>query len=1029
MKTKILYICVILLAIFASCTDDWPVQSHKVGEECWVTLDFGHQNFESVEVLSRYALSDVQESLVNNLYVYVFSSTGERIFSHYFDTDNKKSSTTEVLSSEENCWYVSNRTTGNTNKTTGIVKMKVPAVTQGKLFLIANVDNTTLRVSSDKLSTIKNLTELQGVTAYLAEDITARTPGFLMVAEETVNISKNSEASVITIVNDNDSDNKADLIRLDAKVEMNVKVAEGDDATTEVDGVKQTVKAFVPKGWQVMNLPRYSNLTLQDQDNETAEGYFNSTELHFEKTTYTESKNPVNSFVFYMLENRETAKNNVSDYHDRDVRIKNTDGSYNITNGLWANAPEMGTYMVIKGEVQMEVSAQSTAPQLLVAEVVYYIHLGDVKYKGVNDYNVNRNTHYTYNVTIKGVNSIEVEVESSQPGQEFNEPESGVIGNVYKAEEEIYTFDAHYGQRVYRISANSISVSSSVGDEDYLTWYVKTPFGREGSPREESGTSVPDDLDYKWVHFMLNDMDGGVYSQKHRAYPGDGNKDLMDVIEFLQFLREEKRKLMNGQTSAFVNGELYVTVFVDEFYYESHPITGVASPTLWKSFVNQPNRLMHLLCNHKGSKDGASSMTGSVITIRQRSIQTPYDPNIASLQNAWGVETVDEFADSGLFFYDADESRTKGPASSKISYNYGTTTNNNGLYNTFKLLGIVCDQTQVITDLHKWKTYFDYKDETLLGDGYKTLLHSVLTRNRDNNGNGVIDAEELRWYIASLEQLYGLYIGELGVDADAKLYSKPNVEKLEKFPSDYGDGTVWRQHLVTSTKPNAGNYPKVLWAEEGLSTSFYRDEFSWDSSTHGTQSIRCARNLGLGNHPTSDNINNESENVVKDKDELIQVSVSGSVYTFDLMNVNEKSLRQIYYEGELPTSDENSKLAAPYYKGFTTGGTQTYYKDSGDKDAYISLRNLLDNGGSPNPNILNDGYRVPNLREAALMSLYCNQPGWWDGGRCVSTTYFSYGTLGQKKHHTTRWLFDGNLVSLDGGTYSSLRIRFVKDIK
>jgi hypothetical protein len=185
----------------------------------------------------------------------------------------------------------------------------------------------------------------------------------------------------------------------------------------------------------------------------------------------------------------------------------------------------------------------------------------------------------------------------------------------------------------------------------------------------------------------------------------------------------------------------------------------------------------------------------------------------------------------------------------------------------------------------------------------------------------------------------------------------------------------------------------------------------------------------LGNHPTNGNINIDTLNVVKDKDELIQVSVSGSVYTFDLMNVNENSLRQIYYEGELPTSDENSKLATPYYKGFTTGGIQTYYRDSGDDDAYISLRNLLDNGGSPNPNILNDGYRVPNLREAALMSLYCNQQGWWDGGRCVSTTYFSYGTLGQNKHHTTRWLFGGNSVSLDAGEYSSLRIRFVKDIK
>ena len=1013
MKKKILYICAMLLVVFTSCTDDWQMESHEVGEECWVTLDFGHQNFKSIEVLSRYALSDVQESLVNNLYVYVFSSTGERVFSHYFDASNKKSSTNEVFSSEENCWYVSNRTTGNTNKTTGIVKMKVPAVSQGKLFLVANVDNTTLRVSSDKLNTIKNFAELQEVTAYLAEEITARTPGFLMVAEETVNISKNSEASVITIVDDNDSDNKADLVRLDAKVEMNVKVAEGDDATTEVDGVLQTVKAFVPKGWQVMNLPRYSNLTLQDQDNETAEGYFNSTELHFEKTTYTESKNPVNSFVFYMLENRETAKNNVSNYHERDVRIKNIDGSYNTTNGLWANAPEMGTYMVIKGEVQMEVSAQSTAPQLLVAEVVYYIHLGDVKYKGVDDYSVNRNTHYTYNVTIKGVNSIEVEVESSQPGQKFNEPESGVTGNVYKAEEEIYTFDAHYGQRVYRISANSISVSSSVGDEDYLTWYVKTPFGREGSPREESGTSVPDDLDYKWVHFMLNDMDGGVYSQKHRAYPGDGSEKLMDVIEFMQFLREEKRKLMNGQTSAFVNGELYVTVFVDEFYYESHPITGVASPTLWKSFVNQPNRLMHLLCNHKGSKDGASSMTGSIITIRQRSIQTPYDPNIASLQNAWGVETVDEFADSGFFFYDANDKNAKPD----ISYT-GTTTNNNGLYNTFKLLGIVCDQTQESTDLHKWETYFDYEDETLLRDGYKTLLHSVLTRNRDNNGNGVIDAEELRWYITSLEQLYGLYIGELGMDADAKLYSK----KPEEFPDN--NGLVWREHLVTSTKPDANKYPIVLWAEEGLSTSYYRDEFSWDSGTHATQSIRCARNLGLGNHPNSDNINNESENVVKGQDALIQVSVSGSVYTFDLMNVNENSLRQIYYEGELPTSDENSKLATPYYKGFTTGGTADISSGDSNVDAYISLRNLLDNGGTPNNN--NDGYRVPNLREAALMSLYCNLQ---DGGNYVSTTYLSYGALGQGKHRIFRWLFGNNTVSMDTSPKEYLKIRLVKDIQ
>ena len=1013
MKTKILYICVMLLAMFASCTDDWQMESHEVGEECWVTLDFGHQNFESIEVLSRYALSDVQESLVNNLYVYVFSSTGERVFSHYFDASNKKSSTTAVSSSEENCWYVSNRTTGSTSKTNGSVKMKVPEVTQGKLFLIANVDNTTLRVSSDKLSTIKNLTELQDVTAYLAEEITARTPGFLMVAEETVNITKNSEASVITIVDDNDSGNKADLVRLDAKVEMNVKVAEGDDATTEVDGVQQTVKAFVPKGWQVMNIPRYSNLTLQNQDYETTEGYFNSSELHFEKTTYTgESKNAVHSFAFYMLENRETAKNLIEDYHKRDVRIKNADGSYNTTNGLWANAPEMGTYMVIKGEVQMEVSTQSVVPQLLVADVVYYIHLGDVNNNGVNDYNVNRNTHYTYNVTIKGVNSIEVEVKTSELGQTFNEPESGVTGNVYKAEEEIYTFDAHYGQRVYRIKADNISVGSSAGDEDYLTWYVKTPFGREGSPREESGTSVPDDLDYKWVHFMLNKMEGEAYSQHHRAYPGDGHEDLMDVIEFMQFLREEKRKLMNGQTSAFVNGELYVTVFVDEFYYESHPITGVASPTLWKSFVNQPNRLLHLLCDHKGSKDGASSMTGSVITIRQRSIQTPYDPNIASLQNAWGVETVDEYADSLFFFYDKNESLEQGPSNIQ---NSGNTSRKNGLYNTAKLLGLKWG-------VSKWEDYLNYEDPTLLENDKKTLLYSVLVRNRDNDGDGCIDADELRWYISSIEQLYGIYIGELGIDDEAKLYRE--IKLSLPITSIEKQFNMWREHLVSSTQFSSSNFrPIVLWAEEGVSVSWYRRsiEESWDSA--GPYTIRCFRNLGLGDYPTHENIEDIDSNVVKGSDELIQVEHPTSVtvdsqYKFNLMNVNETSLRRIYYEGELPPSDENSTLSAPYYKGFITGNRIGY------TNGYANLKRKLENGESLH-NVA--GYRIPNIRELALMYVYCDNPTWWGGVNYLSASYFSLGTEGTNKvSTTTTWYLGYEFASLgSGATY----IRLVKDIE
>ena len=1011
MKKKILYLWVMLLTLLASCTDDWQMDSHEVGEECWVTLDFGHQNFESVEVLSRYALSDVQESLVNNMYVYVFSASEERVFSHYFDASNKKSSIAEVNSATENCWYVSNRTTGSTTKTQGTIKMKVPAVTQGKLFLIANVGNTTLRVSSDKLSTVKNLDDLQAITVYLAEEITARTPGFLMVAEEAVNITKNAQTSTITLVSDNDNDgNKADLVRLDAKVEMKVKVAEGNEATTTVNGVQQTVKAFVPKGWQVVNLPRYSKLTLQSQDYETTDGYFNGPELHFENTTITDSENSIHSFTFYMLENRETAKNAVSDYHKRDERIKNTDGSYNTANGLWANAPEKGTYLVIKGEVQMEVSTTSTAPQLLVADVVYYVHLGDIQ-RNVNDYNVNRNTHYTYNITIKGVNSIEVEVETSQSGQTFNEPQSGVTGNVYKAEEEIYTFDAHYGQNVYRILADNIAVNSADNNGDYLTWYVKTPFGREGSPKEESGTAVPDDLDYKWVHFMVNPDN----STTNQVYPGKDSSQLMDVIEFVQFLREEKIKYNAGQTCAFINGELYVTAFVDEFYYEKHPITGVASPTLWKNFVNKPNRLMHLLCSHKSSLDGASSITGSIITIRQRSIQTPYDPNIPSLNNAWGCETVDEYADSGFFFYQANESLTSRPTIS----NSGNTSRKNGLYNTAKLLGLQWG-------ISRWEDYLDYTDSALLEDNKKTLLHSVLVRNRDNDGDGYIDADELRWYVSSIEQLYGIYIGELGIDAEAKLYRK---EKQNLQITSYkGAFNMWREHLVSSTQFSTSNLgPIVLWAEEGVSVSWYRRsiEENWDSA--GPYSIRCVRNLGLGDYPTVSNIGDINANVVTGSDELIQVEEPSSVtvnavYKFDLMNVNETSLRRIYYEGELPPSDENSKLSAPYYKGFITGNRIGY------TNGYAYLKSKLENGESLHTVA---GYRVPNIRELALMYVFCDNSTWWGGAggennNYLSTSYFSLGTEGTKKVASTTWYIGYGFASLGA---SAQYVRLVKDIE
>ena len=1023
--TFYLYMATLLVALSA-CTDDAVVQPNAVGdEEGWGILSFGHRSFEEVTVNTRYTLSEVQESLVNNLFVYIFSPDGQRIYSHYFDADNLKASTDAVTSANENCWYVANRSTTNDNDTQGTLKLKAPTVSGGKLYLVANVNDATLRLSAEKLNTVRTIDELNEIEAFLAEDVTARTPSFPMVAEETVNITESNGTYTITLVND-DSDKRADLVRLDAKVEVNIGISnKGNTTTTKLN-------SFTPATWRVMNLPRRSNLTLQTTDYEEedqATGYFDSHPLHFEGISAMNDS--IHCFSFYMLENREEAKKSVSAYHARDLRIKNADGTYNTDKGLWENAPELGTYMVIEGELQMTVNPNTTNAQLLTADVIYYIHLGDIG-TSVNNYNVERNTHYTYNITIKGVNSIAVEVKTSDPSNPgaVQETQPGATGDVYSSVEELYTFDAHYGQRVYTLNANNMDVNQ-------MTWYVKTPFGREGTPEVETGTDVPTDLDYKWVHFMLNEVEGGAYSKNHQWYPGDESTELMDVLEFSKFLREEWTKWESGVESVFLNDEICVTAFVDEFYYEEHPITGATSETLWKQFVNQPNRLMHLLCQNQKSLDQASSATSSIITIRQRSIQTPYDPNIATLKNAWGCETVDEYADSEYFFYSISETLSdSNPTISTTAY----TSRSNGLYNTYRLLGITLGKT-------RWDEVIDAGETYSLKSNYATLLYSTLMRNRDNNGNGVIDAEELRWYIASIEQLYGLYIGELGMDADARLY---RPDKANATGTDDSGGYKWREHVVSSTKHDNLNRPIVLWAEEGVSTSYYKQEMGWsDKTNRGTFSIRCTRNLGLGNHPTSSNIGNVGENVVSGDDELIQVTPtptedSGTdvVYTFDLMNVNENSMRRIYYDSELPPSDEDSKLAAPYYKGFVTGGWERYTSSSSTVDGYDQLKPLLENGGSPNANILTDHYRVPNIREIALMYAFCPLD-WWnvttDGyDFFLSTTYYSIGAYGTGTTETKRWLLGNNggsaFASLDKAVYGSgnldvLKIRYVKDIE
>jgi len=173
----------------------------------------------------------------------------------------------------------------------------------------------------------------------------------------------------------------------------------------------------------------------------------------------------------------------------------------------------------------------------------------------------------------------------------------------------------------------------------------------------------------------------------------------------------------------------------------------------------------------------------------------------------------------------------------------------------------------------KWDDYLDYERKNdyntlFMKDDKAVLRYAAMMRNRDNNGNGIIDPEEVRWYVAGLGQLDGLYIGEQGLSGDAKLYKKSFATAAnETFDasSPYSGFKKWRSHVVSSTV--SGGKVKVLWVEEGVSVSNYKAPISgnWrdgDGSNAlqcGAYSIRCVRNLGMPD-ATASTINDKDSN-------------------------------------------------------------------------------------------------------------------------------------------------------------------------
>ena len=180
------------LTLLACAREEFEVPE-ALGDDVWYTVDFGHNSFDKIQIDTKATLDIVQESRVLNMYVFLFTKDGNRIYSRYFDKNNKKETVNEVTSADENCWYGYTNDNGYTG---GTIRIKAPKASDAILYLIANIDEDMMNISSDLLNTVTSISDLEALNVDLMQTTTSRNGYFPMVARLTgVTVNNTSKRS------------------------------------------------------------------------------------------------------------------------------------------------------------------------------------------------------------------------------------------------------------------------------------------------------------------------------------------------------------------------------------------------------------------------------------------------------------------------------------------------------------------------------------------------------------------------------------------------------------------------------------------------------------------------------------------------------------------------------------------------------------------------------------------------------------------------------------------------------------------
>lgn len=904
---NILVAAALTLCSLASCVKE-NISAPDSGEgTVYLSLNVLSGGMDQVIVKSPWDPNDANERAVENLRIYIFSkATGNLVGYKYFSKDDLTFNDDNDTSKPE---YDRTATVSNIPTSTG--EVYIYAIANALTSQYKVTDNAILNIDESNLSHLTRETFLSATCTRQLGSINPADNRFVMSGfandGKPVTIARKAGTTEAEITSPTDDDHKrVKLYKILSKNKITVKSENG--------------VTFKPEYMEIHNVPQVYGLM---RGNNVAPSGFEN----FDRIIWSE-----NSYQCYLPANVQTTTATPTSFNEREQNTYDDTGKK-----TFVNAPANATYVVIHGKYQGGDYA---------GDLSYTVHLGDFS-KSMADFSVAANSNYEYTLTIRGVNNFiaesRKEAGADDPGSE------GVV--IFKGTD-ILEVDCHYEARVMKFSMSELNQIINVGKYGYILKIqtafcetismivdgegriydaaefktqsnptVLTTVGTDGMPVDASRILISGNADFDWVRFVKNT---GVYSSTPKSSPGcmvSSSHAISDVCAYpgkdntqtiFQFLRD-LYKAGKEQTASYFNAtgsSVYVTCFVDENYYADKN---------WTEYVNKSEpRRMYFANELFVSADGQSSFARAKYVVSQKSIWTFYELDPA--KKPFGLEFVSEEKAQG-------KNVANGTNSQQEYWNGRASAIKNNSGNKF------------------------YDDITKSAKGtqdlYLDAFQACMSRNRDENGNRRIDTDEIKWYLAAVDQYKGIWAGEEALNTDMRLFKASASEWValnDAFTNNGGDAGLSPWHYFTCSPAN------TFWAEEGCATGV-------DGSA---TMVRCIRTL------------ESKKNGLGEADKYYEYDPATETVT---MLLNSDALRPAQLEG-FQTYFERGKKSNQLYKKFKIASANlsgTYYrnqvistaKGSGFINANDDVcQKSAEYGGS---------WRVPNQRELSIMSAVNNE--------------------------------------------------------